>query len=533
MAGASAVRVTRATSAIRALDTRPVTVTGFCGVTQRGPFAPTLVTSYAEYVQLFGGPTLNSQAMDLSVKSFFDEGGRILWIARVVHCSDVADASTRASDIGTIDLVDRAGSPLDTLTIDGKTHGTYAASITITIAAPSNGVSTAFNLYVNVGGVITERFINLNLDDTSPSYVETVVNVGSGAQVASNLITVTDLASATASPNNLPALGTSSALSGGNDGLTSLADADFTGGTGANGSTGLRLLDEVEDLALIAVPGRATSSVANGVVTYCETTRGGLCFAVLDPPAAHTVAQMRSYVTSTASLTNLSEIAAIYYPRILVDNPNVTVFGNVTTVTAPPSGAVCGLYCRVDASKDGGAFEQPASIETGFLRSARGLEATTDVKDETKRGMLFDDRINPIMSKKGQPIYIDGARTLKATGSFPSVGESRGTLFLQQTIAEAIDPKRNQNNRPRLRNEIRMLVEGFLTRLTSKECFASRLDSEAWFFDIGDALNSPAEQAAGNVNARLGVALSKPSEFINIIIAPFGVASLNNELAAA
>lgn len=532
MAGASRTTFTRVASQVRALDTRPLTVVSFVGVTERGPIgSEQLVTSYAEYQSIYGGFTSNSADMDLAVKCFFDEGGKVAHIVRVVHCSSIGDPTTKTSDVGTLTLADRAGTPLDTIQVDGKTDGTYANALSIQIAAPSNGASDAFNLYVLKSGVVVERFVNLVMDSTDPLYFETVINSGSGTQVASNLITVTDLDSATSSPNNRPAVGTAGPLTGGADGLASLADADYTGGTSTGGSTGLRCLDTVEDLSIIVVPGRATSAAQNGVVTYCEVNRGGLCFAILDPPAGQTVAQMRTYVTSTAALAGLTELAAIYYPRIKVDNPNKSVFGNAATVTAPPSGAVAGLCARIDASKDGGAFEHPASIEIGFLRTARGLESD-EVKDETKRGLLFDDRINPIMSKKGRPIHVDGARTLKSDGPFPTVGESRGVLFVEQTIQAAVDPKRNRNNTPRLRNEIKMLVEQFLSRLTARGCFASTVDAEAWYVDVSDALNSAAEQAAGNVNARFGIATSKPAEFINFTAAPFAPAATQQFEAA-
>lgn len=520
MSGASRTTVTRATSSVRGIDTLPQTAVGFCGVTERGPFVATLVTSYAEYVQVFGGPSLVSRDMDLALKSFFDEGGKIAYIARTTHYTTITDATSNTSVVGTVTLQDRANTPLDTLTIAGKTTGAYAANITIQVAASSSGVASEFNLYVLVSGVITERFVNLSMTTTAVNYVVTVVNSGAGTQLPSNLIAVADLASATASPGNMPAVAVSSAMASGSNGLTSLADTDFVGASGTNGPTGLRLFDEVEQLDVLCVPGRATSTVHNGAITYADVTRAGKTFCVLDCPSGVKVAAMRTYVTSTASLKGLTEGAAIYYPRILVDNPNAAIFGTGATVTAPPSGAIAGLMARIDASKDGGSFEQPASIEFGFLRSARGLESTTDVRDEAKRGLAFDDLINPIMAKAGRPIHVDGARTLKSTGSFPSVGESRGVMSVAVALSAAVDPKRNQNNRPKLRNEILMDAGNYLSRLTAKGCFASNVDAEAWYFDIGDALNSAAEQAAGNVNARLGLALAKPGEFINIVIAP-------------
>lgn len=519
MSGASRVITSRAAAQSRAIDATPPTIVGAVGLTERGPMGtPIECLSYADYQATFGGPTVASADMDLAVLGFFGEGGRILHVVRTCHYSDVTDPSTASAAKASVTLDDRAGTPLDTLTIHAKTPGSYGNSISIQITAATGGVSGEFNLYVLRSGVAVESFYNLTMVTTAPNYVETVINSGYGTQKPSNLIEAEDEGSATAAPNDAPAIATSSAMTGGSDGLTSLADADFVGGTGSSGSTGLRALDTVEGLSLIIMPGRATSTAQNGMVTYCESVREGRCFAILDPPSGVTVAAMRTYFTSTAALKNLSELAAIYYPRIKVDNPSSSVFGTAATVTAAPSGAVAGLCARLDASKDGGAFEHPASIEFGTLRTARGIESD-EVKNVSKRGLLFDDLINPIMAKGGR-VYVDGARTCKSTGPFPTVGESRGVVSVQIVIAEALEPKRNQNNRPRLRNEIKLVVDGYLTRLARAECFASNVPEDAFYFDVGDALNGAAEQAAGNVNARLGLALSKPAEFINIQFGP-------------
>ena len=63
---------------------------GFVGATERGPTSPTLVTSWAEFEQTFGGfidiPPLNHPHCYLpyAVRGFFDNGGRRAYIARVV-----------------------------------------------------------------------------------------------------------------------------------------------------------------------------------------------------------------------------------------------------------------------------------------------------------------------------------------------------------------------------------------------------------------------------------------------------------------
>ena len=56
----------------------------FLGETQRGPQTPWLVTSYSEYLRLFGDIFDPDKYMPYAVKMFFDNGGRRCYITRIV-----------------------------------------------------------------------------------------------------------------------------------------------------------------------------------------------------------------------------------------------------------------------------------------------------------------------------------------------------------------------------------------------------------------------------------------------------------------
>ena len=433
----------------------------------------------------------------------------------------------------------------ETLAVAGKWDGVYGNGLSIEVAPPTSGISTEFNLAVIQSGVTAESWVNLSMDPNSPRYAPYVIvgpptvngipGTNLSGQAPSNLITVTDqllygdsgvpLTLARPAGSVSPSTGTTfGPMTGGNDGLSGIADADWTGSTSANGRTGLRVLDLTNDLALVFAPGRATAAVHNGLVNYCEVVRNGLCYAVLDTPASLSATEMVAYVQTTALLSEVSEMASIYWPRLQFDNPNVAIFGQAATVVTGSSGAICGLCARLDAAKPGGAFTHPASIELGYLSSARGLETiggVAEVQDIAKRGLVFDALINPIMVKTGTPVYVDGARTLKDTGPFPTVGESRGVLSVQITLTDALDPKRNQNLRPKLYNQITMLVENYLKALTKAECFATNDDATAWFFQAGPSVNTPAVMANREILALVGLATSPPAEQILCFISPF------------
>jgi hypothetical protein len=69
----------------------------------------------------------------------------------------------------------------------------------------------------------------------------------------------------------------------------------------------MRALDQIQDMSLLLIPGRATPAVHNAMLRYCEVERDGTAFAILDPPAGTSATEIVAYVEVTAALLNLSE----------------------------------------------------------------------------------------------------------------------------------------------------------------------------------------------------------------------------------
>ena len=94
-------------------------ITGFVGVTQRGPFdtnPPVLVTSFPEFAQIFGGyftptwsnppaPTVTPyNLLPHAVAGFFNNGGQLLYIKRVGNGTPMgttAPAPSQAAELQT------------------------------------------------------------------------------------------------------------------------------------------------------------------------------------------------------------------------------------------------------------------------------------------------------------------------------------------------------------------------------------------------------------------------------------------------
>lgn len=495
---------------VRPIDGVTTNITGFCGVTERGPIGlGPILSSPEDYRKAYGGYVANGDVAQ-AIDGFFQNGGQQCYVARICHFTDVADPTTLTAVKGhTADILDHAGSPIATIKFNAKTEGAWANSFGVKVTAPTNGVTGYFNAEVQKNGVTVEVWPNLSMTNADARYVETIVN---DADTGSLYVTAVDLASATAAPADWPAVGTY-ALTTGADGLGSLADNDFVGGSGTNGRTGLRAFDTVIDLRLLVVPGRATATVHQGMLTYCETLRTGSVFAILDPPSGTSASSMVTYVKTTASLTNLSEYGAIYWPRIKVANPSTSVFGAGTTITVAPSGHIAGVYARVDGARDGGIYDAPAGASKGILRNCQGFE-TDECLLEDKLDLVYPERINPLTTLPGLPRYIDGSRTLKGNGNFPSVSERRGVIFVEQSIKAALQVVRHRNNDELLRAEVTRAVTGFLTLQMKNRAFRTQDPSTAFYVDFGPGLNPPAVTFAGKLVGKIGLATQKPAEYV-------------------
>jgi phage tail sheath protein FI len=459
-----------------------------------------------------------------------DEAGRVRMTSATTGPTSsvqVAAASTADDELGFDNAVHsgNAAGTLDTLRVDGKWDGAYANDIRTLVGPATSGAVEEFNLTVEDSGLIAEVFPNLSMDDVLPNYVETVVN---HVDRGSNLIRVADLDAAASPPNDRPANG-AYALAGGGDGLAGLDDNDFIGSPAAK--NGMRALDVVQDVTLLIVPGRATAAVHNAMITYCEVSRDKGCFAILDPPSSQSATAIVTYVEATAGLLGLSEFAAIYWPRLRVVNPSKTVFGNAADLTVPPSGHVAGVIARVDSSRPGGVYVPPAGIETGRLLGVIGFE-TDETLEETKRDLVFPKNINPLTVFPGAPRHIDGARTLKGDGNFPTVAERRGVIFIEQSLKRGLVFAKHKPNTEALRAALARTTMAFLLVQMKNGAFASNDPKKTFFVDFGEALNPPSVVFSRQVIGRIGLATAKPAEFI-ILRFSQDTRALEEELAGA
>ncbi len=428
----------------------------------------------------------------------------------------VEASSTADDEIGLDNSVHTgsAAGPGDMGKVHGLWDGAYVNTLDVVVAAASSGDSDEFNLSIKEGTATREVWVNMSTVLTSPRYWITVMNT---SNEKSKLVYGEDLLTGTP-PDNRPDNGTFS-MSGGDDGLTSLADADFVGSSA--GPTGLYLLDTVENLSLLIVPGRASATVHQTMLTYCETWRNGDVFAVLDPPAGQSATEIVTYVKTTAALKNLSEFGAIYWPRIRIGNPAEAIFTSDADgmITVAPSGFIAGVYARTDGETPGGIYQPPAGSERGNITGVTGYE-TDEVFDKRKRDIVYPELINPVCAGESDR-WLDGTKTLLETGNWPQIQQRRGTSYMNRTVRIGLKFARHANNTRALRRRAHRTVRAFLAAQMALGAFETTDEATAFRVDFSDALNTATVRKGKLLRGRLGYNRPTSIDWVWVSVGPY------------
>ena len=254
---------------------------------------------------------------------------------------------------------------------------------------------------------------------------------------------------------------------------------------------------------LIAIPGIGSQDVVATGVNYC--TQRADCFFIADMNLTdNTLEDARAF---TNGLTVKSSFGAVYYPWLKIADPTGQ---SSSPILAPPSGAVMGMYARIDSRR--GVWKAPAGTEAN-LGTALGLAAdTTDAQQD----FLNPIGVNVIRSFPASGIVIWGARTL-ATRSDPEyryIPVRRTAIFLEQSIYNGIQFAVFEPNDEPLWASLRLNITAFMTLQFRAGAFQGSTANQAFFVKCDSSTTTQQDIDAGIVNILVGFAPLKPAEFV-------------------
>lgn len=449
----------------------------FLGTALKGPAEPTLVTSWSDFVAQFGGFGSEVTLPD-ALYQYFNNGGGNSYVARAV-ASDAAAATDNLDDGGG-----------DRLTFDAKTPGAWGNAVTVEVAleASEDGAMTV-TVRENRRGVdvAVERFQQLSMDQTSPRYIESIIN---STTIGSRYVTVTDI---NKDDSDLGG-GGSVTLSGGADGVAAITASDY--------ATLFDLFDSIDQALVVNVPGL---SDAAAVVTKVEARGDSVILVDTDENEAPDPAGMTLPTSS---------YAASYYPWVYIADPaSDAPRGSVKKV--PPSASVAGMILRTDASR--GVFKAPAGVSATLSGVVANERRLTNVELDT----LASNNVNVIRPVPGAGIAVMGARTRKIGDTAQYLSVRRTINFVKKRAVEVSRFALFEPNTPLLWEQLRVANGAFLSELWQVGGLAGVEFAQAFYVKCDSENNTTTTISNGEVHVEIGIAPVFPAEFVVIKVGQF------------
>ncbi|MBA3242472.1 MAG: phage tail sheath subtilisin-like domain-containing protein [Acidobacteria bacterium] len=467
---------------------RQPTSTAFAvGYSPWGPVdLPTTVTSWADYVRRFGSFNANSY-LAVFCYIFFN----LFKGAQAVICRVVGAAAV----VATRSLLDRAGAPIATLRVDAKwPSSTVDVRVTVEPGTTANTVKLTFR---SVALGVREMFDNFDLSAAAITEINQ----------KSQLVNLTNLASATAAPNNLPALLAESFLTGGNDDFAGINSARYIGTVNGSTKTGLRSFDdELLGTGQVAIPGITAPTVHAALVAHAEAYHR---LALLDPPLA----------SDTTAVLAIRALYGTWYAALAWPWFEARDFaGSELKKFYPPSAAMAGACAQADRTV--GTHKAPANyVIPEALDVERAANGQTQA-DEGALELLNGKDVNVILRIPEGGIRVYGARVMTADRRVQMMHEIRllNLFYYSLKIAYRYAVFSVVDGGGRLFRELASVANTFLRGFWRDGALYGKREEDAFAVVCNDSNNPPAEVSSGRVHVDVGVKLSQTAETIIIKI---------------
>lgn len=449
------------------------------GLTDRGRTGiPVAVNSMTEFKREFGKRVSYGFLTD-DLSQYFAEGGTRAQVLR-----KVGPAATK----GTLTLVDRAGAPLNTIRIDAISAGAWSTNVQIKV---DNGtVTNSVNLSVIVDGETVRVYRN----HLTPASLVAAINADS------KVITATDLGSATAAPNNRPAVLAATALSAGNDDRAAVTPTLLV--------NELALFTADLGPGAVAIPGYGTDDVGAGVKAHALATgRDGFLHGASTDALAAAITDAAALQVGAGS-----EYVGMLHPWVKIPDPDLPG----ASLTVPPTGFAAGVRARAHQA------EGPWRIPAGDDYPARYItgvskELTTSEVDQANEGFVIP--IVPRAQARRNVLY--GYRSTSSDEANFYHLSSRSTLnALAWDCGQALAPYvfRPIDSRGALVTAVRSVLEGVCERYRAAGGLFEKRDANNVLIDRGFAVSVTANPALRVVEAVVSVRIAEGAELIIVTV---------------
>lgn len=300
-------------------------------------------------------------------------------------------------------------------------------------------------------------------------------------------------------------------LSGGNDSIATLTDAAYIGADSATpeNRTGLHSLRNIEEISIVACPGRTSVAMQSALIVHCELMR--YRFAVLDGPRPP-----RDTLSDVQTQRQMfdTKYAALYHPWLLVPDPYPLNLARIADYAIPPSGHLVGIYARTDIER--GVHKAPAN------EVVRGITGLQRVLNKEQQDILnpFPVNINVIRDFRdnNRGIRVFGGRVITSDSDWKYVNVRRLLIFIEASIDRGLQWVVFEPNAEPLWARVRRSISNFLTLVWRNGGLEGTKPEEAYFVKCDRTTMTQTDIDSGRLIVIVGVAPVKPAEFVIVRI---------------
>jgi phage tail sheath protein FI len=300
-------------------------------------------------------------------------------------------------------------------------------------------------------------------------------------------------------------------LGGGNDSVGTITDETYVGvdAVEPEARTGLHSLRNVDDLSIVAAPGRLSVRVQGALIEHCELMR--YRFAVLDgprPPAdsLNDVQDQRQQFDT--------RYAALYHPWPLIREPFPIRLDDAPLLAIPPSGHIIGVYARTDVER--GVHKAPAN------EVVRGVESLSRLLNKAEQDLLNPSpkNINVIRDFRAdnRGIRVWGARVITSDPDYKYVNVRRLLIFIERSVERGLQWVVFEPNAEALWARVRQSITSFLTVVWRNGALEGVKIEQAFFVKCDRTTMTQTDIDSGRLIVLVGVAPVKPAEFVIVRI---------------
>ena len=186
---------------------------------------------------------------------------------------------------------------------------------------------------------------------------------------------------------------------------------------------------------------------------------------------------------------------------------------NSIRVVMPPSGAVAGVYAKVDSER--GVWKAPANISLSAV-----IGPTVKVTNKEQENLNVDPTagksINAIRSFTGKGTLIWGARTLAGNDNeWRYIPVRRLFNLIEESIQKATNFVVFESNSAITWLKVKTIIETYLDGLWRQGALAGTTQAEAYFVSVGLGQTMTEQDILeGRMIIEIGVSAVRPAEFI-------------------